>query len=304
VEASISHRNKINNFEYSVSANATYARQQIIFTEKAPYANSEAKWLDHTANGRYIGRGFVYHQTGQFTSLSEIAEAPLYGSSNGNYWVLPGSYIMEDMNGDGRIDGNDARYAIWQSEMDGINADPLNIPLQFGVNFSAAYNNFDLNLLFQGASLFHVNIGGPLVTWSSHLTSNLPSAYIDRWHTADVNADPYHPATIWVPGQWPALYNNREVNRRDLDNSTVWVADASYLRLKNIELGYSLPDNMLKVLKLQKMRVYVNGFNLLTLKSKIFRDLQIDPEKEEGRYNSGLEYPLMKTFNMGVNLSF
>jgi hypothetical protein len=188
--------------------------------------------------------------------------------------------------------------------VEGINADPLNIPLQFGANISMNYKNFDLNLLLQGATLFNVNIGGPLVKWTSHLYHNLPTTYIDRWHTADVNADPYNPATEWVSGTWPALYNNLEVNRKDLDNTTVWFADASYLRLKNIELGYTLPKGVLKTLKLQKLRVYVNGFNLLTLKNKIFRDLQIDPEKEEGRYGSALEYPLMKTFNAGVNLTF
>jgi TonB-linked SusC/RagA family outer membrane protein len=303
-ELSISHRNKINDLEYAVTANTTYARQQYIYTEKAPYANSMAKWLDDNANGRYAGRGFVYKKTGQFSNLNEIAEAPLYGSSNGNSWVLPGSYILEDMDGDGRIDGNDARFAIWQSELEGINADPQNIPLQFGVNMSIVYHDFDFNLLLQGASLFNVNISSALVKWSSHLTSNLHATYIDRWHTVDVNADPYNPSTAWVSGQWPALYNNREVDRRDMDLNTLWVSDASYLRLKNIELGYTLPINVLKVLKLQKLRFYVNGFNMLTLKSKIFRDLQIDPEKEEGRYNSGLEYPLMKTFNAGVNLTF
>jgi TonB-linked SusC/RagA family outer membrane protein len=304
IELSVSHRNKINDFEYAVTANATYARQQIIFTEKAPYANSMAKWLDHNANGRYVGRGFVYNQTGQFSSLNEIAEAPLYGVSNGNSWVLPGSYILEDMDGDGKIDGNDARYAIWQSELDGINADPQNIPLQFGANISLNFKNIDLNLLLQGASLFNVNIGSPIARWTSHLNSNLHSTYIDRWHTADVNADPYNPATDWVTGQWPALYNNRDVNRRDLEASNLWVADATYLRLKNIELGYTLPKNVLKGLKLQKLRLYVNGFNMLTLKSKIFRDLRVDPEKEEGRYGAGLEYPLMKTFNAGLNLTF
>jgi TonB-linked SusC/RagA family outer membrane protein len=304
LEVSISHRNVIDDFEYAIAANATYARQQIIYTERAPYGNSMEKWLDDTANGRYIGRGFVYHQTGQFNNLHEIAEAPLYGGSNGNSFVLPGSYILEDMNGDGRIDGNDARYAIWSSELNGINADPQNIPLQFGLNISANYKNFDFNLLLQGASLFNVNIGSALVKWTSHLTSNLTTTYIDRWHTADVNADPYNPTTEWLSGEWPALYNNREFNRKDLDENTVWLADASYLRLKNIELGYTLPAEVLKAVKLQKMRVYINGFNLFTLKNKIFRDLQIDPEKEEGRYGSGLEYPLMKTLNVGVNLTF
>jgi hypothetical protein len=208
------------------------------------------------------------------------------------------------MDGDGKIDGNDARYAIWQSELDGINADPQNIPLQFGANISLNFKNIDLNLLLQGASLFNVNIGSPIARWTSHLNSNLHSTYIDRWHTADVNADPYNPATDWVTGQWPALYNNRDVNRRDLEASNLWVADATYLRLKNIELGYTLPKNVLKGLKLQKLRLYVNGFNMLTLKSKIFRDLRVDPEKEEGRYGAGLEYPLMKTFNAGLNLTF
>jgi TonB-linked SusC/RagA family outer membrane protein len=304
IELTISHRNKINDFEYSISANATYARQQIIYTERSPYANSMARWLDNNADGRYLGRGFVYNQTGQFTSLSEIAEAPLYGSSNGNAWVLPGSFIMEDMDGDGKIDGLDARYAIWSSELEGINADPQNIPLQFGANISLNYKNFDLNLLLQGASLFNVNIAASgLARWTSQLNSNLHATYIDRWHTADVNADPYNPSTEWVTGQWPALWNNRSVERRDLDFSNLWSADATYLRLKNIELGYTLPKNVLKVLKLQKLRLYVNGFNMLTLKSKIFRDLRVDPEKEEGRYGTGLEYPLMKTFNAGVNLT-
>jgi TonB-linked SusC/RagA family outer membrane protein len=304
IELSISHRNKLNDFEYFISANATYSRRQMIHTDRAPYGNSMERWLDHYADGRYVGRGFVYHQTGQFSSISEIQEAPLYGGSLGNSWVLPGTYIMEDMDGNGRIDGNDARYAIWASELPGINADPLNIPLQFGTSISINYRNFDLNMLFQGATLFNVNIRTGPTAWASNLSPNLHTTYLDRWHTADVNADPYDPNTQWIPGQWPALYNNRGQDRIDLHDNTVWVADATYMRLKNIELGYTFPKSLLTALKLQNLRVYVNGFNLLTLKGKIFRDLKVDPEKEEGRYGAGLEYPLMKTFNAGVNLTF
>jgi TonB-linked SusC/RagA family outer membrane protein len=304
IELSISHRNRINDFGYSVSANATYARQQIIKKERAPYGNSMEKWLDDQAEGRYLGRGFVYHQIGQFTSLEEIQEAPLYGDNVGNSWVLPGAYIMEDMNGDGRVDGNDARYAIWASELPGINADPLNIPLQFGVNVSMNYKNFDLNMLFQGATLYNKNVLTGPTAWASNLSPNLQETYLDRWHPADPTMDPYDPNTQWISGEWPALYNNRGVDRRDLLNSTLWSANATYMRLKNIELGYSLPKNMLNTLKIQQFRVYVNGFNLFTLKGKIFRDLKVDPEKEEGRYGAGLEYPLMKTFNVGVNITF
>ncbi len=305
VELSLSHRNKINDFEYSVSANATYARQQMIYTEKAAYANSQARWLDQTANGRYFGVGYVQNVTGQFTSLSQIQQAPLQGGTNGNAWVLPGSYIIEDMNGDGRIDGNDSRYAVWQSYVQqGNNFNAQNLPLQFGTNISMSYKNFDMNMLLQGATLFRIRMMYPSVQWASHLTGNTQVSYLDRWHTADVNADPYNPNTEWVAGRWPALYNNRGNGRQDIGNNTIWWADGTYMRLKNIELGYTLPKNMLTALKLQRMRVYVNGYNMFTLKGKIFRDLRVDPEKEQGSYGSGMEYPLMKTFNVGVNLTF
>ena len=104
-----------------------------------------------------------------------------------------------------------------------------------------------------------------------------------------------------MPGQFPALRSNF-VGTTDGLITDRWRLDAKYLRIKSVELGYTLPKNLLKKSKFDSIRIYVNGFNLYTFANELAKGL--DPEREEGSYTADLTYPLMRSFNLGINLNF
>ena len=136
--------------------------------------------------------------------------------------------------------------------------------------------------------------------------SYLIAKYVDRWHPANITDDPYNPATQWVAGYYPALRHNFS-NTSDNGSRwnygiSVWLPQATYLRLKSMEIGYNLPKSFMKRIGLNSARIFVNGSNLLTFCNKALKDA--DPEREERDWGANLAYPLMRTYNFGLNINF
>ena len=297
IELMITHKGKLGSVNYNLSANATYSRKYLIYNERAPYASTMQIWKDAWGNNRYLGREWGYIYSGQYTNISQYQTAPLLGGANGNSKNLPGSYKITDVNGDGIIDGNDQLPEFWSGQYQGYAGNP---PLQFGMTINADWKGFDINILLQGAALFSI-YNAPNDVWGYGTYPNLWEKYLDRWHTETPGANPYDPATKWLPGQFPALRSNF-VGTTDGLITDRWRLDAKYLRIKSVELGYTLPKNLLKKSKFDSIRVYVNGFNLYTFANELAKGL--DPEREEGSYTADLTYPLMRSFNLGINLNF
>lgn len=126
--------------------------------------------------------------------------------------------------------------------------------------------------------------------------------FLDSWHTADPYANVFDPNTVWVPGFYPAMGSPDAQGTKAIQN-------ASYLRVKSLEFGYSLSPSVLKSIGVKKLRVYVNSYNLLT-----FTGLKnYDPEhqgpnpRDNGNFGvalGGYTYPMNRTFNLGANVSF
>lgn len=297
IEFMISHRNKIGEVEYGVSANMVYSRRKLLHVERAPYGSSMEKWKDAWGSNRYQGREWGYEYNGQYTHISQYETAPLIGGTNGNSMGLPGSTIIRDANGDGVINGNDQLPIFWAGQYQGYKNNP---PLQYGFNMDMSYKNFDFNMLLQGSALFTVFTKMDDV-WGYGRNPVLWERYMDRWHTADPNADPRDPNTEWIPGNWPALRTSA-AGTTDALITNKWRHNAAYLRLKSVELGYTIPKKVVGKWGIDNVRVYFNAFNLLTFANK---DVKLfDPEKEEGDYVVDLTYPLMKSYNFGVNINF
>jgi hypothetical protein len=125
--------------------------------------------------------------------------------------------------------------------------------------------------------------------------------YLDRYRPEDPNADPYDPNTKWIPGEFPALRSSFN-NTTDGLTTEQWRLDATYLRLKSMEIGYTVPAQVFRKGHITGLRMYVNGFNLLTFANPLAKFL--DPEREEGSFTANLTYPLMRSFNFGINLNF
>ncbi len=308
-EFNVGTRGRIgSDFTYNVSANMTYARSMTLYQE--PYSrsfwgmtitnipnSSMQKWTSGDSY-RYQGTAWRYEYEGQYGSLEEYETAPLMGGTLGNSMMLPGSYKIVDRNGDGIIDTNDRTPQYWAASS--------NPPIQFGLTLSARYKSFDFSALFQGAS-GHVIAYPNNDVWGyggKTTAYHLAAKYTDRWHPVTQGADPYDPATQWASGMYPALRSNFN-NTTDAGNTyaiDVWYPNATYVRLKSLEIGYTLPKSFTQKLGLSSAKVYVSGYNLLTFSNKILK--YADPEREEADYSASLAYPLMKTYSVGINLSF
>lgn len=319
IEVLLKYKDKIGkDFRYTIGANVTLARTKRLHVEGSPFTSQWNKWQSSNIN-RFTGRSMLYTFSGQIQSLQELETHVLLGGNRGNSVVLPGAWRLDDNNGDGRISGDDQLYVGWVYGNSGYvsgGGTRVNPPLQFGFNFDFKYKAFDLNLLFQGASLFALN--NPFNdTWGYGRFPTLHSQFLDRWHTAiksesvDENGishivyqDPKDPNSEWIPGKYPAGRPYNFPNTTDGNANKMSRPDATYLRLKNVELGYTAPKSLLKKVGVESVRFYLNGTNLLLFCKKELKI--VDPEKTEnaGGFDAGLSYPIMKGVNFGINLTF
>jgi len=300
IEFMVSHKNKIRDFEYGLSANLTYSRKYLIHTERKPYSSSWEEWKDPWGNNRVLGREWIYEHGDQYIDITEFQTAPLYGGTLGNSKCTPGSYKIIDTNGDGVINSNDMTPTAWAGQYKGYATNP---PLQYGLNMNASWKGIDFNILFQGSSFFSV-VTAPNDVWGYGRYPALFDKFLDRWHTADPTADPFDPNTEWISGRYPALKTSvNNSNTGDALVTDLWRYDATYLRIKSLELGYTLPVNITRKVRIDNVRIFLNCFNLYTFcASKDAKGL--DPEREEGSYAADLTYPLLRSFNFGLNINF
>jgi len=300
-ELSLYHTNQVSrDFSYTLSANFTYARSMNLHNTVSEPISQYNTWTSRSEN-RYTGYAWFYDYDGQFSSLEEYETAPLYGGTNGNSKMLPGSYRLVDLDGDGRISTDDRRIQKW-----GRGTNP---PIQYGFNVTLNYKQWDMSMVWQGTSGQYIQYSNNDI-WGYGRYPSTYSKFLDRWHTANVTDDPFNPATQWVSGFYPALKTYGHAGTYDMGNNggtgntmiDIWNPDATYLRLKSLEIGYTVPKAVLSKVGIGSARVFVNGFNLLTFCNKLLR--QADPEREERDWSAGLAYPLMRSYNIGVNITF
>jgi hypothetical protein len=217
----------------------------------------------------------------------------------GNSKQLPGDPIYKDANGDGLIDGKDMIPMFWTGQsanggsVDYSSGQP---PLQYGISLNAGWKGFDVNVLIQGAANYTILLKEAYAT-PFYAQMNAPEYFMDRWHMAD----PFNKDSQWLPGTFPATRDINSASSVHLENN-LWRRDASYMRIKTLEFGYTIPQKYLRKLKIDNLRIYVNGSNLYTFCDKLLKDF--DPERGEGEYGAEYGYPLTKSYNVGLNITF
>lgn len=225
--------------------------------------------------------GFAYNQQfgliaeGLFESEQEIAEWPTQTFSS----VRPGDIKYRDINGDGKIDSYDM-VAIGYTTIPEIT---------YGAGISAMFRGLDCSVFFSGVSHVTRIIHGQNLFGASDNIMYLGQIFEDvaknRWTLENQNPD----------APYPRLSMSKNTNNQQ--NSTYWLRDMSFLRLKTVEIGYTLPESIARKAKFDKVRFYVSGNNLLTFsKFKLW-----DPELDSSYGNA---YPQMRTVVFGVNLNF
>ncbi len=284
-EVAVGHSQKINDFSYSLHANMSYAQVRRLHYEQAPAGNSYQIWTNINEN-RLMNVIWGYTALGQFKTQEEINTAPVQ-NANGHSALFPGDIKYEDWNGDGMIDSHDT-HPIARNE------DPQ---IFYGLDLSGSWKGLSLNLFFQGATNFSQTpteqLMGPL-PWGR----NSMTIFLDRWH----HQDPLDFSTPWIPGKYPITRDGFGFGPNKM-TSTYWIVNVAYLRLKSIELAYSLPDTWVKKIKAQQVRIFTNAFDILTWKSK---GVLFDPEHRGtgSGGDHGYKYPVMSNYNLGLSITF
>ncbi|HUX57471.1 MAG TPA: TonB-dependent receptor [Bacteroidales bacterium] len=292
IDFSIGHNNNIGKFHYSVKANFNFVRTMNCYVERAPYTSSWDRWKNGNTD-RWNDMIWGYSYAGQFQTIDEVIYYPGQNGTQGNLKELPGDYKYEDITGDGVINNNDMLPLLW-------NGQPK---LFYGITFNGQWKGFDFNALFQGSGKYTLKFNANYVTVLMFNGANQPAYFWDRWHLSD----PYDPTSAWVAGKYPPSRMNKDVGSM-YKESDRWRYDASYLRFKNLGIGYTFAQTVIKKVGLSNLRVYCNASNIFTICQKIVKPF--DPEKlpestaTAGNFNSGYTYPLTKSFNFGINVTF
>ena len=261
----------------SARGSFTYAHNKIVeydepealkLTTRARTGQSLNQHYGLIAEGLYLESDFEDVSKG---ILIEELPKPMFGS------VKPGDIKYKDINNDGLIDSFDES--------------PIGKPyvpeIVYGFGFNTRYKNVDFGVFFQGSDNFtNMLQGSTLIPGSGGGgVGNIYSNVDDRWTEESPSQNVF----------WPRLSNTESSN--NMRNSTWWIRDASYLRLKNLEFGYTLPVKWQQKVLMKNARVYFRGSNLLTFaKFKMW-----DPEI--GSQN-GLKYPLQKIYTVGIEITF
>ncbi|CAN5784505.1 TonB-dependent receptor [soil metagenome] len=256
----VTYRGNSKTFTYSIGINGGYAKNKIVFWDEAPGAPEYKQSTNHPMN-----TGVYYQAAGIFHSQAEVDKAPHWPGAKA------GDIIFKDVNADGKIDANDQ-----------VRSDKSTIPtFTGGINVNMQYKGFDLSILFQGAAggVNYIN------TESGEIGNFLQSFAEGRW-TSD-NSSANKPRTFNRGNEYWASNGN-----------TYFLKKTDYIRLKNLQFGYTLPRNMLQKAGVQMVRVFISGYNLLTY-SPDYKDF--DPEASAG---SGQSYPLQKVVTGGLTLTF
>lgn len=273
-ELVLSHRNNIRKFNYSVRGNVSWARNKVLKTVEDPNVPDYKR-----STGRPMGQYWGFVAEGLFQSEEEIAHSAVFGPS------LPGDIKLKDINGDGKI--------TWDQDMVPIGRS--SVPeMMYGLNIDAEWNGFDFNMLWQGAALFDVNLCG--IYADSGIRDN---TFYTRPFYADGNTPYYLVEGAWRPDNPNAKYPRLSTENRSNGgpSSSWWVINGTYVRLKSLQLGYTLPSQWTKKVGIERVRAYVAGGNLLT-----FSHLDhLDPEMPS--VNQGY-YPQQRTYEFGLNVTF
>lgn len=260
-EAMATWTDHIGDFNYRVSGNITFSRYRNIESYKPRFSNSWDEYRN-SSEDRWGGIYWGYQVIGQFQSEEEIKNYPVNLDGQGNTTLLPGDLIYKDVNNDGVINGMDER--------------PIGFPegwapiLSFGGNIGLEWKGIDLNIDFSGGAMQGWRQNYEL-TNAYHNGGNSPAYLLeDRWHRLDL----YDPESEWVPGRYPAIRNGEFAYNNK--NSDFWLHNVHYLRISNLEIGYSLPTWMLKPIHAQKVRIYGSVSNLCSFDN--VHQYGIDPE--------------------------
>lgn len=258
IEAQLLHRNQIKNVNFSIGGQFTFAKSEIIFIDEAP---NIPEWQRRT--GRPVDFILLYEADGIYQNQEELDNSVSFPDAQ------PGDVRIVDQNNDGVL-----------NEQDQIILENSPTPkIVYGITLGMDWNGFALNALLQGQ--------GQAQTIYRPFDINQQAAfYEDRWRSE-----------LRTPNAiYPAAFDTASSSFREV--STVWVRNNAFLRLKNVEISYSLNKKLLDQIGLSNLRFFIAGHNLLIIKDNVKIN---DPESSS---STGWFYPQQRLISTGINLTF
>ncbi len=254
-----SYQDSKGDFRWSVDVNLSYSKNKVL------EMGDSKRWIEDNNKVTYLNDRYQlpygYEAIGLFQSEEEIAGSPDQGN------VLPGNIKFKDQNNDNVIDEKD-RVVLNRK-----------VPVNFGMNLSFGYKDFDFSMNMYGKLNFKKYLQG-YEGWAFYLTDNARPMHLDAW--SETNRD----------ASYPRLTLSNTANDYDSRYNSFWLRTADYLKIQNIQIGYTVPKSALERVNIQYLRLYLSGQNLATITGYD----GFDPE--------GGWYPLARTFSFGFNLQF
>ncbi len=275
IEGSMSYSGKIGEkFNFQLMGNLTFNRNSVVEDDKP---DPLYPWL--ASKGRKVGQRFGYIALGFFESAEEIANSPMQSGD-----IRPGDLKFKDLNGDGAINAYDEAPIGYGQVPEVI----------YGFGFTLGYKAFSISTLFQGVGNMDIWLNGEgLIPFQQGLSrGNMFNNVTDRWTVQ--NPDP----NAFYPRLGAGTIND------NYTQSSWWIQNGRYLRLKSLQLNYKLPKVIINRFKLQNADVFFSGVNLLTFSPFKLWDAELGDGNSGEKYPGGARYPNVATYSLGFNLNF
>ena len=268
-EFTAGYQGNVRDFSYSINANAAFIKNEVTDLKGTGPIISGFRFMEV---GYPINAFFGYESEGIFQTQKEVDD---HAKQTGGK-IAPGDLKYKDQNGDGVINGADRVYLGTYFPK-----------ITYGITAGANFKGFDLSIFLQGAGGVKGFVQGEILGEAGDKVGKPTSILLDAW-TADNPTDKF-------PRVWSSFRQNNPLNTP----SSFWVRDASYLRIKNLQVGYTLPKQTLAKIGIDRARIYYSGQNILTA-SQFYK--WVDPEAPAGE--RGYTYPQVLVNTIGINLTF
>lgn len=288
IELSAVYQQKIGDLKIDIAPNFSIGKEKFVVRKDIEdFEDLDYKRI-YGREGEWVNRRFGYFSDGIFMSQDEINNHQVIQDGNGNLLLNPGDIKYKDLDGNDTINFRDQGVIGFAGGMPEMN---------FGMNLRASYKNFQLSVLLQGASKFSIYINGPAATMFSNGSIPLSYHYKYAWqpHPDDPSIN-INPDAILPASSFSASTNNSRV-------SDFWLRDVRYLRLKNINISYNIPNNIISKIGLNSTQLYLSTENIFTLTNLGIYKNSFDPEFDPNTQTTR-RYPITRSFTAGIKMTF
>lgn len=274
-DGNFQYKDHVGEINWTVRGNITYSKNTILERDE-----------ENNVYAYQYGKGYRVNQQRGLIALGLFRDYDDIRNSPKQSWgtVQPGDIKYKDVNGDGIVDDGD-RVAIGATDTPS---------LIYGLGASVSWRGFDLNLHFQGAGkyTFLINSGAVNAFRDGRWGNILQGITDNRWISSDISGTK---ETENPNAPYPRLSYGYNLNNQQ--SSSFWLRNGRFLRLKNLDIGYTLPKPMVNTIHLESVRIYISGQNLITWSPFKLWDPELDSS------NRGQVYPITRSFTAGIQIS-